>query len=398
MDLILGLIVGAVLAAAITYAVMRSMHAARRAGLATERDLLRERVADLEVSVGDDRQTAAVLAPLGTTLQRVEHHVTALERSRAEQFGALGAQLEQVGRSTAALQQETGQLAGALRSSSARGTWGEVQLRRILEHSGMLDHCDFEEQVTATSRHERTVRPDVVVRLPGDRVLVIDAKAPATAYLEAQQDDLDEQSRDRLLDDHVRALTRHVDALGGKDYWSAFAHSPQLVICFVPSDAMLGAALRGRPALLDHAMSRNVVLASPSTLLAMLRATAFAWQQDQLTTNAQELLELGSTLYERLTTLGQHATKLGGSLRRSVEAYNGLVGALESRVLVTARRMHDLGMADDEPPTVAAVDAAPRPLTAAELLEALDEQVARPELEVPREPDRAEGQRSEPAS
>ncbi len=398
MEFILGLLIGAVVGAAITYVVVRAAHTARHAGLATERDLLRERVVDLEAAIGDDQQTAAVLAPLGQALQRVEQQVTTLERSRAEQFGALGAQLEHMGRDAATLQQHTAELAGALRASSARGVWGELQLRRILEHSGMLAHCDFDEQVAAVSRHQARIRPDVVVRLPGDRLLVVDAKAPATAYLKAQQDGLDDDRRETLLRDHVKALERHVDALGGKEYWSAFAQSPQLVVCFVPSDAMLGAAMRSRPDLLERAMARHVVLASPSTLLAMLRATAFAWQQDRLGDNARELLDLGSTLYDRLATLGQHTTKLGASLRRSVESYNAMVGALESRVMVTARRMHDLGMADEAPARLAPVEAAPRPLTAAELIEALDQEVGRPELDLPREETGGESQRSEPAS
>ncbi|TWP37456.1 DNA recombination protein RmuC [Leekyejoonella antrihumi] len=382
MQILIGVLIGLVLGALATWLVLRTAYAVRAASVSTERNLLRERVVDLEAAVGDDRQTASVLAPLGAALQRVERQVAVLERDRVEQFGELGARLQEVGRSTAVLQHETSQLAGALRSSSARGTWGEMQLRRILEHSGMLPHCDFDEQVTAISRHQATVRPDVVVRLPGAKVLVIDSKAPLSKFLAAQADDLRPQDQTALLAEHASALVRHIDALGGKDYWSAFEQSPQLVVCFLPADAILGSALRSDPSLLDRAMSRNVVLASPSTLLALLRSTTFAWQQDNLNSGARELLDLGRTLYERLATLGKHTTALGASLRKSVESYNLMVGTLENRVLVTSRKMHELGMATDAPPVLTPVDAAPRPLTAAELLEALDEDVARPQLDL----------------
>lgn len=382
MQILTGVLIGLAVGVLATWLVLRMAYAARSATVSTERDLLRERVVDLEAAVSDDQQTASVLAPLGAALQRVEQQVAVLERDRVEQFGELGARLQEVGRSTAELQRETTQLSGALRSSSARGTWGEMQLRRILEHSGMLPHCDFDEQVSAISRHQARVRPDVVVRLPGDKVLVIDSKAPLTKFLAAQSDDLPPDECEQLLAEHGRALVRHIDSLGAKDYWSAFDRSPQLVVCFLPADAVLGSALRSDPSLLDRAMSRNVVLASPSTLLALLRSTAYAWQQDSLSSGARELLELGNTLYQRLATLGKHTTALGASLRKSVESYNLMVGTLESRVLVTSRKMHELGMATDDPPTLVTVDAAPRPLTAAELIEALDEEVARPQLDL----------------
>lgn len=379
---VIGILVGALLAAAVTWALLRQSYAARSASLGTERDLLRERVIDLESVVADDQQTAAVLAPLSAALSRVEKQVAVLERDRVEQFGELGARLAEVGRVTGALHQETTQLSGALRATSTGGTWGEVQLRRVLEHSGMLAHCDFEEQVTAVSRHDARVRPDVVVRLPAERVLVIDSKAPTRAFLDAQADDLTPDDRDRLLDQHVKALVRHVDSLAAKAYWSAFEQSPQLVVCFVPADAMLAAALRQDPSLLDRAMSRKVVPASPSTLLALLRSSAAAWQQDSLARGARELLTLGQTLYERLGTMSRHTAKVGQSLTKSVEAYNAMIGTLESRVLVTARQMHALGLAQDAPPEeLRAVDTPARPLTAHELIDALDDDVARPALD-----------------
>lgn len=385
-EFIVGLVLGIALAAAATWLLLRQAYAARGASLATERDLLRERVIDLESTVADDQQTAAVLGPLSATLGRVEQQVATLERDRVEQFGELGARLAEVGRVTGALHQETTQLAGALRATSTGGTWGEVQLRRVLEHAGMLAHCDFEEQVTAVSRHDARIRPDVVVRLPGDRVLVIDSKAPARAFLDSQADGLAPDERNRLLDQHAKALVRHVDSLAAKAYWSAFEQSPQLVVCFLPADAMLAAALRHDPSLLDRAMGRKVVPASPSTLLALLRTSAAAWQQDSLARGARELLALGQALYDRLGTMSRHTARVGQSLTRSVEAYNAMIGTLESRVLVTARQMHALGLAQDAPSAeLRAVETPTRPLTAHELIDALDAEVGRPmlDLEVP---------------
>lgn len=345
------------------------------AALRAERDLARAEVdglqRELEAMLSSQElgeRTAAELAPLRASLDRVEQQVRTLERDRVEQFGQVGEHLAQVAQQTRSLQQQTAALSGALSSSGTRGTWGEVQLRRVLEHAGMLAHCDFEEQVGGVSRHDARVRPDAVVRLPGGKSLVVDSKAPLTAFLRAQADDLAPEETVRLLRDHARALRGHVDSLAAKDYWSAFTSSPELVVCFVPSDAVLAAALRAEPDLYDHAQARKVVLASPATLLAVLRATALAWQQDALTGNAQELLALGAELHQRLGTVGRHVGAMGTALRRSVETYNQLVGTIESRVLVTARRMHELGLADDAPTEPGPVEAAPRPLTSPELL------------------------------
>lgn len=380
---IIGLLVGLALGVIGAGFWLRAQHAARIAAADTERDLLRERVIDLESALSDDQQTAAVLAPLSAALTRVERQVATLERDRVEQFGELGSRLAEVGRVTGELHRETGQLAGALRSSSTSGAWGEVQLRRVLEHAGMLERCDFDEQVSAVSRHDQRVRPDVVVHLPGERVLVIDSKAPVRAFLDAQGADVSAPQRDSLLSAHAKALQGHVDALAAKEYWSAFDDTPQMVLCFVPADAMLSAALRQDPSLLDRAMARKVVLVSPSSLLAVLRTTSYAWQQDSLVRGAQDLLRLGQTLYERLGTMGRHTSKLGQTLTRSVEAYNAMVGTLESRVLVTARQLHELGVAPDAPADpIAPVHSAPRPLTARELIDALDDDVARPTLDL----------------
>lgn len=374
-------LVALLVGAALAFVTARAMGAAQVAALTTERDLLRERCVDLEAALGDDQQTAATLAPLRDALQRVERQVGALERDRQQQFGSLGTQLEHVGAATAALRDQTASLAGALQSSTVRGTWGESHLRRLLEHAGLVARCDFDEQVRAVSSHGAQVRPDAVVRLPGDRVLVIDAKAPMTAFLAAHAEGLSSDQQGAQLRAHSRHLRGHVDTLAGKAYWSAFAQTPELVVCFVPSDAVLVSALDHDPALFDDALAKKVVLTSPATLLALLRTVAFTWQQDALTTHATQLLALGSDLYSRLGTMAGHATRLGGQLTRSVESYNAFVGALESRVLVTARRMHELGLVTEAAPEVSPVDPAPRPLTAVELIEALDADVDhRPEI------------------
>ena len=379
-----GLVVGAGGALALS----RLVFAARAASLTTERDLLRERVVDLETSLAEDMETAALLAPLKDALLRVEGQVGTLERDRVEQFGSLRALLARVEGETQHLGRTTASLAGSLRSSTVRGAWGEVQLRRVLEAAGMLARCDFDEQVSAVSAHAQGVRPDVVVRLPGDKVLVIDAKAPMSAFLDAQAEDLDDDERSTLLGEHAAGMARHVAALAAKEYWSAFRQGPEMVVCFVPSDAMLGAALAARPSLHESALAQRVVLVGPGSLMALLRTVAFTWQQDALSAGARELLDLGRDLHRRLGTLGAHTAKVGRSLQSSVEAYNAMVGALESRVMVSARRMSELDLVGDEIPVLTPVETAPRPLTAHELIDAATAQESRPELlldvEVPR--------------
>ena len=380
MEIMIAALVGMLIGAVVAWLVARVLFTGRSAALSTERDLMRERVIDLETAISDDAQTATMLAPLRDALVRVERQVGTLERDRVEQYSQVSVQLADVTTSTNALRSQTASLVGSLNASTIRGNWGEVQLRRVLEHAGMLARCDFEEQVSAVSSHERGVRPDVVVRLPGDKCLVIDAKAPLTAFLSAQADGIESAERSRLLAAHATSLRGHVDSLATKAYWSAFTNTPEMVVCFIPGDAILAAALAADPALFEYAQARRVVLASPGTLLALLRTVAFTWQQDALTANAQLLLKLGSELYSRLGTLGSHATRMGASLQKSVESYNALVGALESRVMVTARKMHELGLAETPLPETSPIETAPRPLTATELIAALDLEVARPEL------------------
>ncbi|MBW3085884.1 hypothetical protein KEM60_02095 [Austwickia sp. TVS 96-490-7B] len=369
------LVVGAVIGAAFMWVVLQGRYAAQLAASETERAMLREQshlyadqLHEARALADEQAQVAHALSPLRETMTRVERQVGLLERDRLEHYGQLAERLAEVSAQTGALRRQTADLTGALNASSVRGAWGEAQLRRLCEHAGMLPQCDFDEQVRAVSDHDEQVRPDVVVRLPGDRYLVIDAKAPMSAFLSAQADDVDAARRHELLAAHAKALRGHVDALAAKRYWSAFPAAPEMVICFVPADAVLAAALSADPGLYDAAQTRKVVLASPATLLAMLRSIAFAWRQDALSTNARELLRLGAELHDRLGSLGGHVTKMGTSLRRSVESYNLMVGSLESRVLVSARKLHELGLASGELVSPTPLEATPRPLTAVELL------------------------------
>jgi DNA recombination protein RmuC len=302
----------------------------------------------------------------------VQQQVSLLERDRLEQYGQLAQQLQEARLSDEQLMRSTHALESALRSNSARGQWGEVQLRRVVEAAGMLRHVDFHEQLHSSGA-EASVRPDLVVQLPGDKQLVVDAKVPLSAYLRAQelgQPDSDrpgpsQSSQQELLAAHAKALKAHVDALSSKKYWDISGNSPELVICFLPAESILAAALSADPALLDYALSKNVVLASPGTLLAVLKSVAFTWRQDVLTDSARELFELARQLYERMGTLGENVSKLGSSLKSSVDRYNSMVGTLEARVLPTARKLNALDAAGLVTPP--AVQVTPRSVSAPEL-------------------------------
>lgn len=340
------------------------------------REQLQQRVDSLEARAVQDQNVMRALAPLDEQLQSVGRHVSRLERDRAEQFGAVSQALDVARGTDAQLLEATGSLASSLRSTTARGAWGEMQLRRVVEAAGMLRHVDFTEQDTRTT--DRGVqRPDMVVKLPGGQSLVVDAKAPMNSYLDAQAipaDGTGEQPKRRaeLLTAHAKALRAHVDALATKAYWTGQEASPELVICFVPVESALAAALDADAALLEYASRRNVALVSPVSLMASLKAVAFSWRQATLTDNARELYRLSRELYDRMGSVGKHLADMGGSLRRSVEGYNKLVGSLESRVLPSARKIADLDPTDTDPEALATrpVEAAPRTLTATEFVTA----------------------------
>jgi DNA recombination protein RmuC len=347
---------------------------ARFAAADAERNLLLSQNRELGAARNQDSSVLRALAPVAERLSAVQQQVSLLERDRLEQYGQLAQQLQEARVSDEQLLRSTHALASALRSNSARGQWGEVQLRRVVEAAGMLRHVDFQEQLHAVSG-ESSLRPDLVVQLPGGKQLVVDAKVPLAAYLAAQEGAQPDgrgsagsgTATPELLAAHAKALKSHVDALSAKKYWDIPGNSPELVICFLPAESILAAALEADPALLDHALSRNVVLASPGTLLAVLKSVAFTWRQDVLTDNARQLFELAQQLYDRMGTLGENIGKLGSSLKTSVDRYNAMVGTLEARVLPTARKLN--AMDTDGLAVPAAVEAVPRALAAPELLE-----------------------------
>ena len=348
-----------------------------------------------------DGSVLRALAPVRSQLEQVGARVESLEKQRAEQHAALAEQLRATALREQDLARSTASLEGALRSRSARGMWGEVELARILEASGMMRHVDFSEQRTIGALVQRrgrpagapdavgTVgsvgsvgsaagegaagrsRPDVVVHLPGEGYLAVDAKAPMDSYLAATTvqgtGPEDEQRRRQLLEAHARALRGHVDQLAARRYDRALGDSPELVVLFVPAEAVLSAALEADPALLEHALGRGVALASPVSLLTLLRTCATAWARTAVNDDARELLELGRTLYERLGTVAGHLDALGGALRRSVAAYNKAVGSMENRLLVTARSLETLGEQVDSPMLISADAAQVRTFTAPEL-------------------------------
>jgi DNA recombination protein RmuC len=365
--LVLGLLAGVVLTRARVVADPR-LGGPSDERLFAERDLLRERVSDLEAAASQDRELAATLAPLAGTLGRVEAQVRSLERDRIDQYARLGEQIESVRLSGEALRSQTASLAGALRSPTARGAWGEVQLRRVVEHAGMLDRVDFSTQVTLTTPDGAVVRPDLVVHLPGRKHIVVDAKAPLAAFLQASEAALDGEVQAAAAIAHARALRGHVDTLAAKEYWRAVESSPEVVVCFVPGEAFLAAACTADPTLLEYAMSRRVVLATPTTLMALLRTVALTWQSETLSGNAKAVFEVGRELYTRLSTLGVGTARLGKSLERAVDDYNGMVATLERRVLVSARRLRDLDLTDADLVEVEPVTATARHLTAPELV------------------------------
>ena len=334
-----------------------------------------------------DGSVLRALAPVRSQLEQVGARVESLEKQRAEQHAALAEQLRATALREQDLARSTASLEGALRSRSARGMWGEVELARVLEASGMMRHVDFSEQRTIGALVQRRgglgaatdsgsgaagrSRPDVVVHLPGDGYLAVDAKAPMDSYLAATAvrgaGPEDEERRRELLEAHARALRGHVDQLAARRYDRALGDSPELVVLFVPAEAVLSAALEADPALLEHALGRGVALTSPVSLLTLLRTCATAWARTAVNDDARELLELGRTLYERLGTVAGHLDALGGALRRSVTAYNKAVGSMGNRLLVTARSLETLGEQVDSPTLISADAAQVRTFIAPEL-------------------------------
>jgi DNA recombination protein RmuC len=317
-----------------------------------------------------DKAIGALLDPMSAALQRVEGQLRDVEKERQSAYIGLREQVSAMRTSSEQLQYETKSLVNALRAPQVRGRWGELQLERVVQLAGMVEHCDFSTQVTAAGP-DGTIRPDMIVHLAGDKSIVVDAKVPFAAYLEAVESRDPDTHADRLTA-HARQLRAHVDTLAAKAYWAAFEPSPEFVVLFVPGDPFLEAALQADPQLLEHAFGRNVVIATPTTLIALLRTVAYGWRQEALARNAAAVHQLGKELHARLATMGTHVAKLGRSLDGAVDSYNKTVSSLEARVLVTARRLTELKVADDELVAPAPVDRSPRRVSAPELVASAD--------------------------
>jgi len=314
---------------------------------------------------GRQQAIDALLAPMRETLANVDRTLQKVETARARDHATLAEQLRGMVDVSHRLQVETSNLTSALKSPTVRGRWGELQLRRVVELADMLAHCDFTEQ-TSTTTEDGRLRPDLIVRLPGDRNIVVDAKVPLSAYLEALEAP-DERTREARLQDHARRVREHITRLSAKSYWQQFQPAPDFVVMFLPGESFFAAAVRSDSTLLEYGVEQRVIPASPTTLIALLRAAAYGWRQERLAENAEQISELGRQLHDRLGTLTGHFDKVGRSLDRAVTSYNAAIGSLESRVLVTARRFKELGAANDDLPALEPVDQRSRSLESGEL-------------------------------
>jgi len=325
----------------------------------------------------DTRKAAMehMVQPLRETLARVEMQLRESDEARIRSAAALAEQVMVARQSSDELRAQTQALVTALRRPEARGRWGEMQLRRVAEMAGMNARCDFDEQVSVTT-DDGLVRPDMVIRLAGGKNIVVDSKVSLAAYLEAAET-TDDSVREKRLDAHARHLREHVDRLAAKTYWAALSPAPEFVVLFIPGEAFLAPALEHDPALLEYAITHRVHIATPTTLITMLRTAQYAWQQEALSENARAVFDLGRELYDRIAGLGKHVDGLGKALTNAVSSYNKTIGSLEGRVLVSARKLSQLGVVEAELNAPTPVQETVRALSAADLIpEADPERVA----------------------
>jgi DNA recombination protein RmuC len=312
-----------------------------------------------------------LLTPMAKTLERVDAEVRDAERRRHQESASLLQRVATLDVNSRELQAETRRLVDALKRPGVRGRWGELQLKRVVELAGMTEHCDFTEQQTVTG-NDRRIRPDVIIQLPGGKTVIVDAKVPLDAYLRALEAP-DETARQALLADHARQVRNHLTQLGSKSYFSDVTGSPEFVVMFLPGEMFFGAALEQDPSLIEFGVERKVIPASPTTLIALLRAVAYGWQQEAMEENARQICELGRNLYDSVRTLAGHFSDLGARLNSSLDAYNKAVGSLERNVLVKARRFKDLQAAPngEDIERIEPLDRVPRALQAPELTDGL---------------------------
>jgi DNA recombination protein RmuC len=357
-----------------TFAALSSdaLHKNSRAFVALAEQTLKQVTTAADGDLAKRQQAIELLvSPLRESLTKVEQQIQDVEKQRTDAYAALRQQVEWMGKNSEKLQLETSQLVAALRAPQTRGAWGEHQLRQVVEFGGMVEHCDFLEQNTSVTDNG-ILRPDLVVRLAGGKHVVVDAKVSLIGFLDAMAAS-DDAARADQLRRHARHMRDHVDRLGSKAYWDLLPNTPEFVVMFVPAETFLNAALEHDPALLQHAFERNVVIATPATLIALLRTVAYSWRQEALAQTAQDVLRLGRELYSRLATMGDHVDKLGRQLNSAVDSYNKTVSSLEGRVLVSARKLVDLKVSTDELDTPKQIELVAKQVQAPELVASASE-------------------------